>query len=159
MEFWDFPVFSNAAGGNLINPILSIRRCFPNLQIRLRIVPGTRLFSTLTKLFSLHPHFLLRACVSFAYCSGSVHNLHTYIMNTALVKHWETKLSQAQAELETYSAWSVLIPVRTSLIALASRDMFQARNELSKLERAEAAREAAEAFASLPWYKRLFRSV
>jgi len=79
-------------------------------------------------------------------------------MQTTATLYWTQKLELAQAQLATFEAWSALNPMKLTCVSFAMRDIEEAKAKLASAERTEAAKAKADAFAALPWYKKLFRS-
>ena len=79
-------------------------------------------------------------------------------MQTTPTLYWTQKLELAQAQLATFEAWDALNPMKLTCVSFAMRDVAEAKQKLASSERTEVAKAKAEAFAALPWYKKLFRS-
>lgn len=67
-------------------------------------------------------------------------------------------LATLEAELETYLSWYDSNPMKAVLVSLTRRDIAAIKAEQARLARKVELEAKAEAFAALPWYKRLFRS-
>jgi hypothetical protein len=82
----------------------------------------------------------------------------TLCMTVTPVTYWTQKLELAQAQLATFQAWDACNPMKLTCVSFAMRDLDEAKQKLASAEHTEAAKAKAEAFNTLPWYKKLFRS-